>query len=282
MAGGRAAVAAARAQASSVRPTSTGIPRGRFQTKTGDHGWSAEIAIPFRSLRYRSGGSTWGINFERNIRRRSEIAFWAPLGREFNLFRVSAAGTLIGIETPSQRNLQLTPYVLGETRDDGETEQTDDVEAGFDLKYSITPSLTLDLTVNTDFAQVEVDDQQINLDRFSLLFPEKRPFFLENAGLFKVGTTGPSFSGSGNVDLFFSRRIGLDEGEQIPILGGVRLSGKAAGLNVGFLNMQTDDFGDTHANNFTVGRINREFRNRSRAGLIVVNRQGTGSLAPGQ
>ncbi len=250
------------------------------QTKTGDYGWSAEIAIPFRSLRYRSGGSTWGINFERNIRRRSEIAFWAPLGREFNLFRVSAAGTLVGIETPTQRNLQLTPYVLGEARDDGQTEQTDEVEAGFDLKYSITPSLTLDLTVNTDFAQVEVDDQQINLDRFSLLFPEKRPFFLENAGLFKVGTTGPSFSGSGNVDLFFSRRIGLDDGEQIPILGGVRLSGKAAGLNVGFLNMQTDDFGDLHANNFTVGRINREFRNRSRAGLIVVNRQGTGSLAP--
>ena len=250
------------------------------RSKTGDVGWSAELAIPFRSLRYGSGGSTWGINFERNIRRKSETVFWAPLGREFDLFRISAAGTLVGIETPKQRNLQVIPYALTEVRDDGLTERNSSTEGGFDLKYGITPSLTLDVTVNTDFAQVEVDDQQINLDRFSLLFPEKRPFFLENAGLFKIGTPRGGGPGSGNVDLFFSRRIGLDDGERVPIVGGVRLSGKAAGLNVGFLSMQTEDHQDLHANNFTVGRLSREFRNRGRAGVMVVNRQGTGSLAP--
>ncbi|MEE2777954.1 MAG: DUF5916 domain-containing protein [Acidobacteriota bacterium] len=250
------------------------------RSKTGDVGWSAELAIPFRSLRYGSGGSSWGINFERNIRRRSETAFWAPLGREFSLFRLSAAGTLLGIETPKQRNLQVIPYALTEVRDDGVTDRRNGSEVGFDLKYGVTPSLTLDVTVNTDFAQVEVDDQQINLDRFSLLFPEKRPFFLENAGLFKIGTSGGGPPGSGSVDLFFSRRIGLDDGEQVPIVGGVRLSGKAAGLNVGFLNMQTEEHGGLQANNFTVGRVSREFRNRSRAGAMVVNRQGTGSLAP--
>ena len=250
------------------------------RTRAGDFGWSAEMAIPFRSLRYASGGSTWGLNVERNIRRKSEASFWARIGREFNFLRVSEAGTLVGIETPKQRNLRLTPYVLAEGRDDGQTERSDEIDAGFDLKYSITPSLTLDVTVNTDFAQVEVDDQQINLDRFSLFFPEKRPFFLENAGLFKVGSSGSGARTSGIVDLFFSRRIGLEEGQPIPILGGLRLSGKGAGLNVGFLTMQTDDFGDVHANNFSVGRLSREFRNRSRAGFIVVNRQGSGSLAP--
>jgi hypothetical protein len=124
---------------------------------------------------------------------------------------------------------------------------------------------------------VEADDQQINLDRFSLFFPEKRPFFLENSGLFRVG--GRS-SFRGGTELFFSRRIGLSGGMPVPILGGARLSGRAGGFNVGFLNMQTDDLGDIHGNNFTVARVGREYRNRSRAGVLVVNRQGTGSLAP--
>ena len=133
------------------------------------------------------------------------------------------------------------------------------------------------MTVNTDFAQVEADDQQINLDRFSLFFPEKRPFFLENSGLFRVGGRSSS---RGSTELFFSRRIGLSGGVPVPILGGVRLSGRAGAYNVGFLNMQTDDLGDVHGNNFTVARLGREYRNRSRAGVLVVNRQGTGSLAP--
>ena len=246
------------------------------RTLSGEYGWSAEMAIPFRSLRYGSGRAIWGLNFERNIRRKNETAFWAHLGRQHDLFRVSEAGHLVGVEPPRQRNLQLTPYVLSSARDYVEG-STDDSEFGMDLKYGVTPSLTLDLTVNTDFAQVEADDQQINLDRFSLFFPEKRPFFLENSGLFRVG--GRS-SFRGGTELFFSRRIGLSGGMPVPILGGARLSGRAGGFNVGFLNMQTDDLGDIHGNNFTVARVGREYRNRSRAGVLVVNRQGTGSLAP--
>ena len=246
------------------------------RTTSGDFGWSAEMAIPFRSLRYGSGRAIWGLNFERNIRRNSETSFWAHLGRQHDLFRVSEAGHLVGVEPPRQRNLQLTPYVLSSARDYVEG-SADDSEFGMDLKYGVTPSLTLDLTVNTDFAQVEADDQQINLDRFSLFFPEKRPFFLENSGLFRVG--GRS-SFRGGTELFFSRRIGLSGGRPVPILGGARLSGRAGGFNVGFLNMQTDDLGDIHGNNFTVARVGREYRNRSRAGVLVVNRQGTGSLAP--
>ena len=142
-------------------------------------GWSAEFAIPFRTLRYPTGTvQTWGINFQRNIRNRNEEAFWAPLPRQFNLYRLSLAGELQGLEVPGQRNLKFTPYVLGETvRRAADTNTTALGDAGADLKYSVTPALTLDLTYNTDFAQVEVDEEQINLDRFNLFFPEKRPFF---------------------------------------------------------------------------------------------------------
>ena len=146
---------------------------------------------------------------------------------------------------------------------------------GGDLKYSLTPSLTLDATFNTDFAQVEVDEQQINLDRFNLFFPEKRPFFLENAGLFSVGNPG-------EAEIFFSRRIGIGpDGGEIPILGGARVSGRIAGTSIGFLNMQTESAGGvTAANNFTVGRVQRELPNRSAVGVMFTNRQGTGDLAP--
>ncbi|MEE2635849.1 MAG: DUF5916 domain-containing protein [Acidobacteriota bacterium] len=245
--------------------------------RVSDMGWSAEIAIPFRTLRYPSADrQVWGLNFQRNIRHRNEQSFWAPLPRQFNLNRLSLAGTLEGLEVPAQRNLQLTPYVLGEAvhRDVADT-TTALGDFGADFKYSITPSLTLDLTYNTDFAQVEVDDQQINLDRFNLFFPEKRPFFLENAGLFSVGQPG-------QLEVFFSRRIGIDGGSQIPILGGGRLSGKVGNnTNIGFLNMQTDTVGATGVpgNNFTVARVRQDFVSRSNIGAMVVNRSSTGSLA---
>ena len=131
------------------------------------------------------------------------------------------------------------------------------------------------MSYNTDFAQVEVDEQQINLDRFNLFFPEKRPFFLENAGTFAVGSPG-------EVDIFFSRRIGIGEdGQSVPIVGGARLSGKLGTTKLGFLNMQTESIGDTiHSNNFAVARITKEFPNRTSIGGILVNRVGTGSLAP--
>ncbi len=238
-----------------------------------DIGWSAEMAIPFRTLRYAGGDvQTWGINFQRNLRRRNERSFWAPLPRQYGLFRLSLAGDLEGIEVPAQRNLKLIPYVLYEGRDTEGDSQSDE-EIGFDLKYSITPALTLDATYNTDFAQVEVDEFQINLDRFSLFFPEKRPFFLENAGQFSVGIDE-------EIELFFSRRIGIGPGgEEIPIDGGLRLSGKVGKTNVGFLAMRSQSVaGVAPENDFLVGRLNHELPNRSSIGAIFTHRSGDGSL----
>jgi hypothetical protein len=244
------------------------------RTKTGDFGWSAEFEIPFRTLRYpRRDEQVWGLNLQRNIRRHKETAYWSALPRQYNLFRVSQAGTLKGLKVRSQRNLKLSPFLLGEgVRRYAAGVRTDwDGEAGFDLKYSLTPGLTLDGTVNTDFAQVEVDEQQVNLDRFNLFFPEKRPFFLENAGQFAVGS-------GGEAELFFSRRIGIGSGgEVVPILAGGRVSGKTLGTSVGLLSMQTRSVsGVARANNFGVVRLNRDLPNRSAVGLIFVNRQGTG------
>lgn len=244
--------------------------------KISDIGWSAEFEIPFRTLRYAGGDSQdWGINFQRNIRRNNEVAFWAPLSRQRNLYRVSEAGTVTGLNPPSQRNLKITPYVLGKASRGGSLSGTEtDQEFGFDLKYSVTPSLTLDATYNTDFAQVEADEQQVNLDRFSLFFPEKRPFFLENAGQFSVGNPE-------QVELFFSRRIGVGPGgTPLPIDGGVRLSGKVgSSTNVGFLHMASEGVdGLAPANNFTVARVNQELANRSSVGFLVINRDGDGSI----
>ena len=238
-------------------------------------GWSAEFEIPFRTLRYgRDSVQDWGINFQRNIRHNNEVAYWAPLERNRSLYRVSDAGTLRGIEPPVQRNLKFTPYALGKWRKYGSSGGTEnDSDAGFDIKYSVTPSLTLDLTWNTDFAQVEADDQQLNLDRFNLFFPEKRPFFLENAGQFAVGNEQ-------EVEMFFSRRIGISEaGEPIPVDGGARLSGKIGdSTNVGLLYMSTQAVdGIAPANDFTVARISQELPNRSAIGAIFVGRDGDGS-----
>ena len=250
-------------------------------TSVTDVGWTAEIAIPFRTLRYPPADvQTWGMNFQRNIRFSNEQAYWSPLPRQYTLNRLTLAGELQGLRVPAQRNLQLMPYALGDAAYSTETAQTSrSGDVGVDLKYSISPSMTLDATYNTDFAQVEVDDEQVNLDRFTLFFPEKRPFFLENAGLFSVGQ-------SGAVDVFFSRRIGLGEyGEQIPIHGGGRLSGKVGNnTNIGFLNMQTGAVGSTGTpqQNFTVGRVRQDLANRSNVGVMFVNRQASGSLAGDQ
>ncbi|HSM05232.1 MAG TPA: DUF5916 domain-containing protein [Longimicrobiales bacterium] len=248
-------------------------------TSTDGSGWYAEMRIPFSTLRYdRGGAQTWGVNFERRIRRNSELSNWSPLPRQFDLYRVSMAGA-VELEVPARRVLTVTPYVLGETSKDYEAvspEWDTDPGVGGDAKIGLTPSLTLDLTVNTDFAAVEVDDQQVNLTRFPLFFPEKRPFFLENAGSFTVGSNQ-------SAELFFSRRIGLVSGQEVPIMGGARLSGKVAGFQVGLLDIQTDDLdvldpelGTTELvsprNNFGVLRVFREFANRTRLGGIFVSR----------
>ncbi len=253
-------------------------------TETGAYGWSAEFAIPLRTLRFATGeNQVWGVNFERRIRRRNETAYWAPLPRQYTLARVSLAGTLEGLDIQAPRNLQIIPYALGQgdrTTNSSELPTTSEYsdpegDIGIDLKYSLTPSMTLDVTYNTDFAQVEVDEQQINLDRFNLFFPEKRPFFLENAGVFAVGAPG-------QVDLFFSRRIGIGgDGVAVPILGGARLSGSMGDYRIGVLNMQTRQLGgeEIPGNNFSVARLKREFPNRTFAGVLFTNRQGVGDLS---
>jgi len=244
-------------------------------------GWYAEFRIPFSTLRYGVGEDvTWGLNVMRRIRRFNEESTWAPLPRQYNLWRLSSAGVLEGLQPPARRHATLTPYLLQSARRDwqlGETGYSYPVEVGGDAKVQVTQGLTLDLTLNTDFAQVEVDDQQVNLTRFSLFFPEKRPFFLENAGFFNVGT--------GGSELFFSRRIGISGGQPVPIRGGGRLSGRTAGFNVGLLHIRTgmdeDPLnpgvpGGPDGDAFSVVRVARELPNRSRVGGFVAHRSGTG------
>jgi len=243
----------------------------------GEHGWSTEMRIPFKSLRYRnSEAPVWGLNFQRNVRRSNEVSFWSPIPRQFTINRVSEAGTLTGLQLPNQRNLKIAPYALGQFSRGGKQPSGThfDEEFGIDAKYSVTSSLTLDATYNTDFAQVEADELQVNLDRFSLFFPEKRPFFLENAGQFTVGSPQ-------EVELFFSRRIGISAtGRALPIVGGARLSGKIGDTtNVGLLQMRSERLaGIAPENDYTVMRVNQELANRSSVGILYVGRDGDGTL----
>ncbi len=238
-------------------------------TTTDGEGWYAEFRIPFNTLRYGANSETWGFNVIRRIRRLNEESFWTPVPREFNLYRLNYAGDLEGLQPPFRRLATVTPYVLGSTGRDytAATGFSQDGNLGGEVKLQVTQGLTLDVTYNTDFAQVEVDDQQLNLTRFSLNFPEKRPFFLENAGFFSVG--------GGGADLFFSRRIGIASGQPVPITGGARLSGRAAGLNLGLLHIQTGgETGLQDAHGYSVARLAKELPNRSRVGGLFVNKSG--------
>jgi hypothetical protein len=241
------------------------------KTSMDAHGWYAEFRIPFSTLRYDRGGpQVWGANFARNIRRKNEQVFWTPIPRQYLLYRVSLAGVLEGIEAPARRVATVTPYVLGNVhRDYALPDASTKLEVGGDAKFGLTQSLTLDLTYNTDFAQVEVDDQQVNLTRFSLFFPEKRPFFLENAGSFAVGTPE-------TVELFFSRRIGIGlDREEVPLLGGARVTGKVGGFSVGALDIQAQSRDSISPNNYGVVRMFKELPNRSRVGGVFISRFNT-------
>ncbi len=246
---------------------------GRFEG-----GWVAEAAIPFRSLRFPPGSpQAWGFNARRISRWKNEISYLAPVPNGAGidgLFRVSIAASLTGIEVPTVRNLDLKPFVISDLTSDNVAtpRRHNDLSGGFglDAKYGVTPSLTADLTYRTDFAQVEADEQQVNLTRFSLFFPEKREFFLENQGIFEFGGA----NGRGNVPfVFYSRRIGLDRGQNVPIEGGGRLTGRVGQYAVGFLNIQTDstDAG-ARATNFTVARIRRNILRRSSIGALFTGR----------
>ena len=239
-------------------------------------GWVAEIAIPMVTLRFPdSDPQTWGINFMRNIRRKNEQVFWAPIPRAFTLTRVSLAGSLTDLEDLSQgRDLRIKPYVTGGGRRQREGVSTDNStqrDVGLDVKYGVTGGLSLDLTYNTDFAQVEVDNEQVNLTRFALFFPEKREFFLENAGQFAVGTT----NSTGRIaDLFFTRRIGLSEARtNVPIIGGARLTGKIGQNNIAIMDLQTEDAVGEPGQNFLVARYSRDIFQRSQIGGLFINKE---------
>ena len=242
-----------------------------------DDGWAAEIEIPMVTLRFPAADmQSWGINFMRDIRRKNEQVFWAPIPRAFSLTRVSLAGSLNDLQSLDRGlDLRVKPYVTGGgryQRESGVGETDTHGDMGLDVKYGITPSLNLDVTVNTDFAQAEVDNEQVNLSRFALFFPEKREFFLENANLFSVGT--PNSLGR-IADLFFSRRIGLTEtGAQVPILGGARVTGKVGASNLAVMDIQTDGAFGNPGENFLVARYSRDV-GRSQIGGLVVNRQAT-------
>jgi len=258
----------------------------RVKAKITARGWEAEVAIPLKTLRYAPGADrTWGFNVMRNIRRKNEQVYLSPIPRGFDIYRVSMAAKLTGLNLAARRDLKLVPYVLGSANKDY-TVAADSLDrkanVGLDVKWGVRPSLTADFTVNTDFAQVEADEEQVNLTRFDLFFPEKRPFFLENASTFQFGAPQ-------QIDLFFSRRIGLSAtgsiGVPIDLVGGTRLSGKVGHYNIGLLDMQTAEATEAStghliapANNFAVVRVQREV-GRSTYGAIFVNRQGTGAAA---
>jgi TolB-like protein len=263
------------------------VRTGRF-----DGGWTVEMEIPFKSLRFRPGPSqVWGVQLGREMTRHFEEAYLTavPISAGPGQYRVSAGATLTGLEVPAgNRTFEIKPYGIGSLATDRSATPPLSNEGagdfGVDVKYGLTENLTADFTYNTDFAQVEVDEQQVNLTRFSLLFPEKREFFLEGQGIFDFGRApgaGSSRGGSsrasaaGNVPtIFFSRRIGLNQGQTVPILGGGRLTGKVGDFSVGAISIQSDDTPDANAlsTNFTVVRIKRDILRRSRVGGIFTRR----------
>ena len=263
------------------------------RSKINDTHWTTEIAIPFSQLRFnRSDSMVWGANFGRTIRQKKEEATWVPVSRQYgsrSKYRTANLGSLVGLAgiTPSRR-LEVLPYVLpGVNRIEGDEGIDSKFDIGLDLKYGLTSNLTADLTLNTDFAQVEADQEQVNLTRFSLYFPEKRPFFLEGAGLFDFGIPRPSFFNPPPLLLFYSRRIGLEEGYAIPIMGGSKITGKVGPYGIGLLNVLTDEFHtdssvtdeddivDLSRTNYSVLRVTRDLFSGSSIGAIAINKQDT-------
>ncbi len=251
-------------------------------------GWAAEFRIPFKTLRYQPGeGRSWGINFGRRVRRKNEVSYWSPISRAFTIYRASVDGNLVGLPAlTTGRNLRIKPFLVGGVvRGDGERRFDGDFSAGVDVKAGLTPSLTLDLTVNPDFAQAEADEQQVNLTQFSLFFPEKREFFLENSGIFYFGDIPRNQRQASrfrppeeDLLLFFSRRIGLNSsGEQEPLYGGARLTGRAGRFGLGAMTMQSKPLEGERGSNYTVARVRRDLFASSDIGAILLSRDTAGS-----
>ncbi|NOZ62232.1 MAG: carbohydrate binding family 9 domain-containing protein [Calditrichaeota bacterium] len=233
-------------------------------------GWQAEIVIPFKTLRFRNlRQQIWGINFQRIIRRKNEEDLWSGYGYNEGITYFSCAGELQGlIDVKRGHQIELFPYgKFGIQQQDSQNSSHSTVtKAGFNLKYGLTPTLTTDFTVNTDFAQVEADRARINLTRFSLYYPEKREFFLEGADIFRFGSIQ-------RAQVFYSRSIGIsDAGEQIPLLGGGRLTGRAGKYSIGILDAQTQTKGETPGANFFVARMQRDILQQSKIGVIATQK----------
>ena len=254
---------------------------GRFEG-----GWTVEAAVPFKSLRYQPGAAqVWGIQVRRMSKWRNEYAFLTEVPASAGTaghFRVSLFATLVGLEAPAGGvNLEIKPYAITDLTTDHTVSPriSNDVggDAGLDVKYGITQGLTADVTVNTDFAQVEADEEQVNLTRFSLFFPEKREFFLENAGTYGFGgaqSIGRSAGSSDAPILFYSRQIGLTGGREVPIRAGGRVTGRVGLFNVGVLNVQAgeDPVAGTRATNFSVIRVKRDLLRKSSIGVLFTGR----------
>lgn len=245
-------------------------------------GWTSEMAIPFSTLRFDPNSDTWGFNVRRLVARKAEQSYWVQVGRDANITRMSRAGHLSGLRgIEPGLNLRIKPFAVGSRTDFNTTGVTDDeADLGLDVKWAINRGLALDLTYNTDFAEAEADDQQVNLTRFSLFFDEKREFFLENAGIFEV--VPPSqLGGTPPLKLFFSRRIGIaPNGTPVPIQWGTRLTGRTGDWSFGLLDVETESLGASRsgvrggiaADNWGVARVKRNVGRRSSVGMIFTNR----------
>lgn len=232
-----------------------------------DKGWFAEVVIPFSTLKYPNhDNQVWGINLERNIRRKQEQVFWQGWSRNYDFEHVSQAGTIVGINgINGKENIELKPYAkVGAQNQKGRSGEW--VKAiGGDINYLVTPTLKLNLTLNTDFSQVESDQVQANLTKFETNYAEKRDFFLENADLF-------SFNFAGGAYAFYSRSIGLKKQKEIPIIGGVRLTGKQGNTNIGLISIQTDSKDTFPSENFSVIRIKQEISPNFSIGGIATSK----------
>ncbi len=239
------------------------------ETVIGDFGWSVEIRIPFRTFNFNPNSDTWGVNFMRVIRRKSETVLWSGYKRSQGIFSTQDTGKLTGLTGMSQGlGLEVVPYGIIEQSRSGEPGNlgtSTSPDAGFDVNYSITPSLKASITVNTDFAEAEVDQRRINLTRFPLFFPEQRDFFLEGSNIYE-------FAPSSGVNPFFSRRIGLRGGQAVPITYGARVLGNVGSYNLALLHVRTGEKDDINPENFTVARVKKNIGSESTLGFIYTRR----------
>jgi len=230
-----------------------------------DEGWFVEMVIPFSTLKFKKDSSqVWGINFERNIRRKKEQIMWQGWSRLYDVEKISQGGKLSGINNIKQgTKTEIKPYILAGL-EFWDAKSTAKVKPGGEINFDITPTLRLNFSVNTDFAQVEADRMQINLSRFSLYYPEKRQFFLEGKNYYDMNV--------GSVRLFYSRRIGIDQNTEIPIIGGVRLFGKLNRTSIGVMSIQTSPLDTIPTTNYSLIKVKQDILKQSSVGIIATQK----------